>query len=42
MKKNAMGAASAKNKIEMSFQDVTIDLQSNVSRTETVEILYPI
>jgi Fe-S-cluster-containing hydrogenase component 2 len=28
----------AKNKIEMSFKDVTIDLQGNVSRVETVEI----
>ena len=28
--------AIAKNKIEMSFEDVTIDLQGNVSRTETV------
>ena len=27
-----------KNKIEMSFEDVTIDLQGNVSRVETVEI----
>jgi hypothetical protein len=26
----------AKNKIEMSFEDVTIDLQGNISRTETV------
>jgi NAD-dependent dihydropyrimidine dehydrogenase PreA subunit len=31
--------AIAKNKIEMSFKDVTIDLQGNVSRVETVEIL---
>jgi len=29
--------AIAKNKIEMSFKDVTIDLQGNVSRTETVQ-----
>jgi len=29
--------ATTKNKIEMSFEDVTIDLQGNVSRTETVE-----
>jgi len=29
--------AIAKNKIEMSFEDVTIDLQGNVSRTETIE-----
>ena len=29
--------AITKNKIEMSFEDVTIDLQGNVSRTETVE-----
>jgi len=29
--------AIAKNKIEMSFEDVTIDLQGNVSRTETVQ-----
>ncbi|MHC4510482.1 MAG: ATP-binding protein [Planctomycetota bacterium] len=28
--------AIARNKIEMSFEDVTIDLQGNVSRTETV------
>ncbi len=34
--------AITKNKIEMSFEDVTIDLQGNVSRTETVEILCPI
>jgi ferredoxin len=30
--------AISKNKIEMSFEDVTIDLQGNVSRAETVEI----
>jgi len=30
--------AISKNKIEMSFQDVTIDLQGNVSRAETIEI----
>jgi Fe-S-cluster-containing hydrogenase component 2 len=29
--------AIAKNKIEMSFEDVTIDLQGNVSRTETIQ-----
>jgi len=29
--------AISKNKIEMSFEDATIDLQGNVSRTETVE-----
>jgi Pyruvate/2-oxoacid:ferredoxin oxidoreductase delta subunit len=34
--------AITKNKIEMSFEDVTIDLQGNVSRVETVEILCPI
>jgi NAD-dependent dihydropyrimidine dehydrogenase PreA subunit len=34
--------AITKNKIEMSFEDVTIDLQGNVSRAETVEILCPI
>jgi len=34
--------AISKNKIEMSFEDVTIDLQGNVSRAETVEILCPI
>lgn len=28
--------AIAKNKIEMRFKDVTIDLQGNISRTETV------
>jgi len=28
--------AISKNKIEMTFEDVTIDLQGNVSRTETV------
>lgn len=30
--------AIAKNKIEISFEDVTIDVQGNISRTETVEI----
>lgn len=30
--------AISKNKIEMSFEDVIIDLQGNVSRAETVEI----
>ena len=30
--------AISKNKIEMTFEDVTIDLQGNVSRDETVEI----
>jgi hypothetical protein len=30
--------AIVKNKIEMSFEDVTIDLQGNVSRAETIEI----
>jgi NAD-dependent dihydropyrimidine dehydrogenase PreA subunit len=29
--------AIAKNKIEMCFEDVTIDLQGNISRTETVQ-----
>ena len=29
--------AISKNEIEMSFDDVTIDLQGNVSRTETIE-----
>ncbi|MBA7622279.1 Ion-translocating oxidoreductase complex subunit B [subsurface metagenome] len=29
--------AITKNKIEMSFEDVTIDLQGNVSRTETIK-----
>ncbi len=29
--------AISKNKIEMSFEDVTIDLQGNVSRVETIE-----
>jgi Fe-S-cluster-containing hydrogenase component 2 len=29
--------AISKNKIEMSFEDVTIDLQGNVSRTETIK-----
>ena len=29
--------AIAKNKIEMSFEDVTIDLQGNISRTEKVQ-----
>ena len=30
--------AIAKSKIEMTFEDVTIDLQDNVSRTETIKI----
>jgi hypothetical protein len=30
--------AIAKSKIEMGFEDVTIDLQGNVSRTEKVEV----
>jgi Pyruvate/2-oxoacid:ferredoxin oxidoreductase delta subunit len=30
--------AIAKNKIDLSFEDVTIDLQGNVSRTETVTV----
>lgn len=30
--------AISKNKIEMCFEDVTIDLQGNVSRTETIEV----
>jgi len=30
--------AIAKSKIEMTFEDVTIDLQGNVSRTETIKI----
>ena len=34
--------AITKNKIEMSFEDVTIDLKGNVRRTETIEILCPI
>jgi len=34
--------AIAKNKIEMSFKDVTIDLQGNVSRTETVQTQCPV
>ncbi len=34
--------AITKNKIEMSFEDVTIDLQGNISQAETVEILCPI
>ena len=34
--------AISKNEIEISFEDVTIDLQGNVSRAETVEILCPI
>ena len=29
--------AIAKNKIAMSFEDVTIDLHGNISRTETVQ-----
>jgi hypothetical protein len=29
--------AITKNKIDMSFEDVTIDLQGNVSTTETIE-----
>ena len=28
--------AVAKNKIEMSFEDVTVDLQGNVRKTETI------
>ncbi|MFC1636514.1 ATP-binding protein [Planctomycetota bacterium] len=30
--------AIAQSKIELSFEDVTIDLQGNVSRTETIEV----
>ncbi len=41
MTKNVMDAAISKNKIEMSFEDVRIDLQGNVSQTETIEILCP-
>ncbi len=29
--------AISKNKIEMTFEDVTIDLKGNISRTETVQ-----
>lgn len=29
--------AIPKNEIEMSFKDVTIDLQGSVNRTETIE-----
>jgi len=29
--------AISKNKIEMSFEDVTTDLQGNVSTTKTIE-----
>jgi ferredoxin len=30
--------AIAKNKIDLSFEDVTVDLQGNVSRTETITV----